>query len=310
MRDARKAVESTIAVGQSIQGLDWAFRRIPLLFEGWEKLSMWIKLDDRIKSLMNEGTLARDVAVESLALRLRLALRDYDGYIALLEASCNKDSEESALMRQLREIGRRLQAEKFPDFDTPKVFGIGLSKTGTTSLTAALGILGLHCAHYTNDLTCEILTIDDALLFDALTDIPVCVVFEALYHMFPNSKFIYTVRPLDSWVASFTRHYHRYHRSSGFDTRFRRQLTTRKTIAYGTASTIVYGSLYYHHHDAAAAWAAYDKRVKEFFRYNDSARLLEIDVYSGDGWGKLCNYLNRPIPRSTFPWENKTPALT
>jgi hypothetical protein len=47
-----------------------------------------------------------------------------------------------------------------------------------------------------------------------------------------------------------------------------------------------------------------------FFGENDRKRLLELDVFSGDGWEKLCRFVDRPIPSVAFPWENKAPKFT
>jgi tetratricopeptide (TPR) repeat protein len=307
MRGARKAFRSAVAAAESIQELDRVFRQTPAVFEGWERTSTWIELDQRLNSLFSTGRLDRNTASTTLALRLKLALRDYDGFLAGLDQA--SAAHDSVVMARLRETGKRLRAERFPDFDALKIFAIGLTKTGTTSLTRALGILGFHSTHYTNDLTCELLGIKDAFLFDALIDTSVCVFFEALYFMFPNSKFIYTVRPLESWAASFTSHYQRYHRSSGFD-HIRDLLTTRDAATYGIGRAIVHGTLYHHHPDAVAAYQAYDRRVQDFFDANDRTRLLEFDIHSGDGWEKLCRFVDRPIPQVPFPWKNKAPEFT
>lgn len=60
------------------------------------------------------------------------------------------------LLTSLRNVGARLRAERFPDFKESKVFEVGLTRTGTTSLTRALQILGYQAAHYVNDLTGEL----------------------------------------------------------------------------------------------------------------------------------------------------------
>lgn len=33
-------------------------------------------------------------------------------------------------------------------------------------------------------------------------------------------------------------------------------------------------------------------------------KILVFDVFSGDGWEKLCNFLDRPIPNRPFPHKN------
>jgi hypothetical protein len=238
-----------------------------------------------------------------LAARLRLALRDYDGFLAALDAIPPVPGHE--LLEQLHKTAAFLRRSRFPDLGAPKVFGIGLSKTCTNSLTAALGGLGLHAMHFINHLTVEVLRLEDAFLCDAMTDTPVCIAFETLYHMFPNSKFIYTVRERESWERSFTAHYRRNSRSSGFDD-IKRQMTTRGAATRFQERSVIYGSLFAPYEDAISAYRAFDARVRGFFIRQDGSRLLEMDIAGGAGWPELCPFLGRPVPKTPFPWRNKT----
>jgi hypothetical protein len=47
--------------------------------------------------------------------------------------------------------------------------------------------------------------------------------------------------------------------------------------------------------------------VKVFFAAHDRTRLLEFDMFAGDGWEKLCAFVGRQAPSEPFPWENKAP---
>ena len=80
-----------------------------------------------------------------------------------------------------------------PDFD--KVFVIGLPRTGTTSLCAALLNHGLKVAHtaYTRE------TFRRARVF---ADTPCFCDFPQLDELFPGSLFVYLDRRLDDWVPS------------------------------------------------------------------------------------------------------------
>lgn len=305
LNGARAALRSALAAADSIRQLERLFVQTPVVFEGWERLSIWLDLDRQVRALGSGQSAATATAALILTMRLRLALRDYDGFLACLDQA---PAELGGVwMTKFHHTARLLRSEKFPDFGAEKIFGIGLSKTGTTSLARALGMLGFHAAHYFNDFTRELLTIEDTFLFDAMTDTPVCVMFEALYYMFPNSKFIYTVRPLESWAASVTKHFQRHHRSTGFDPHHRHLLTTRGAGVNGVQRALVHGALFYHHPDAIAARQSFEARVRNFFDGHDRSRLLELDIFSGDGWEKLCRFIGRPIPGEPFPWENKAP---
>src|SRR5437667_405805 len=85
-----------------------------------------------------------------------------------------------------------------------KIFGLGLSKTGTTSLANALQILGYRTKdnmgvvkYATDDLSSVDLEVVDAN--DALTDTPIPSFYRALDARYPGSKFILTVRDSEGW---------------------------------------------------------------------------------------------------------------
>jgi Sulfotransferase domain/UDP-glucoronosyl and UDP-glucosyl transferase len=86
-----------------------------------------------------------------------------------------------------------------------KVFGIGLSRTGTSSLTQALNILGYKAIHFPHDNVTRAelyrffasgsgrLSLSLLQEADAITDTPACCVYKALDQGYPGSKFILTV---------------------------------------------------------------------------------------------------------------------
>lgn len=76
-----------------------------------------------------------------------------------------------------------------------KLFIIGLPRTGTTSISAALLDHGFKVAHtaYTKRAF---------ELADVISDAPCFSDYQQLDTLFPNSKFVYLDRPLESWVPS------------------------------------------------------------------------------------------------------------
>jgi len=94
-----------------------------------------------------------------------------------------------------------------------KVFGIGLSKTGTTSLSAALNLLGISSVHFPHDegTFSELRRADYRLSvlaeYDSVTDTPVAPFFAQLDAAWPGSRFILTVREKESWLASAEAHW-------------------------------------------------------------------------------------------------------
>src|SRR3989338_5334651 len=92
-----------------------------------------------------------------------------------------------------------------------KIFGIGLMRTGTVSCAEALRILGYSVAHF--DELREVMEksggwlagdfeTDWLVKYDAAFDNPIPGIFIELDKRYPGSKFILTVRDLDSWLES------------------------------------------------------------------------------------------------------------
>ncbi len=191
-----------------------------------------------------------------------------------------------------------------------KVFGIGLSRTGTTSLTQALQQLGYQAIHFPHDdvTRAEVYrffaspsqSLSLALLqeADALTDTPVCCLYQALDHAYPGSKFILTVREKYAWLASYQSHWHRHpslfrERPEGFLAHYSHFLNHR---LYGTQSA-----------DPQLLASAYDRYTAQVFEYfrERPEDLLVLDICGGDGWSKLAPFLGLAIPQLPFPWENR-----
>jgi len=201
----------------------------------------------------------------------------------------------------------------FVDNDAEKVFGIGLSRTATTSLHEALGILGLKSFHWMFKPEGRILRLEDAYFCDALTDINAAFCFETLARMFPKAKFIYTTRPLDSWEKSIVHHY-------GVQTPGQLKQRMRETpvtdaptgepLNHALLYHAIHHGLYTEHASWKDAYSAHDRAVKNFF--GDSPRLMELDIFERKhGWKELCSFLNKPVPDAPYPstsWDAKGAA--
>jgi sulfotransferase family protein len=165
-----------------------------------------------------------------------------------------------------------------------KIFGIGLSKTGTTSLTEALRILGFSAVHYPT-------SIREIELHDAAADLPVADAFESLDATFPGSKFIYTVRERTRWVESCRRH---WKRKQGEIEDIRREFRRR-----------LYGTIDFDPDLFVQAYNRHEHRVLSYFaaRPHD---LLVLDICGGRAdWGMLCSFLGAPVPHTPFPNTNR-----
>lgn len=179
-----------------------------------------------------------------------------------------------------------------------KIFCIGLNKTGTTSLHTALKILGFNSVHYKDKLGNSIKkTIRDNYLngIDILTNLReydafldwdsthTVEIFKQFDKQYPNSKFIINIREMDTWLDSREKH-------------VKRNQILRKNnpnIKWTKVDREKWSELYKKHYNSALKY--FKKREKDY---------IIIDVTKKEGWEKICNFLNRPIPKIPFPKKN------
>jgi hypothetical protein len=274
----------------------------PQLYDGARRTDIWLALLERTEGLAKRNQMWAQ-SLSGVRLRLLLALRNYDRFltaIAEIPDKCGLGGHRSGLLA----VAAALREPSFPDHRKPKIFGVGLSRTGTTSLAAALTSIGFHTLHWFNPLTCELISDDHLYLFDAFTDTPVCVNFQKYYDIFPHSKFIYTTRPLDDWKRSVIGHFKRLTGSSGFQ-ELKAAISGPERLPYGAAFRNIHQSLYFDHADYESAYRAYDRQVRCFFQDKPKERFLEFDLGAGHGWPELCAFIGRPPPSAAFPRENR-----
>lgn len=172
-----------------------------------------------------------------------------------------------------------------------KIFGIGLSRTGTTSLTEALSLLGFRTVHYP-DLRPEIssgrLTLARFEPFDALTDSPIAAIYPQLVKLYPTCLFILTLRRKSDWLNSCERFFQFKDQSYSEDQRERARFFR----------LILYGTPVFSRPQFSYAW---DRHLAEIARTIPRKRLLRMDVSRGDGWQRLCTVLSRQPPAVPFP---------
>lgn len=217
--------------------------------------------------------------------------------------------KQSYLREAVRQ--RYLEAPAETAKPRPKVFGIGLSKTGTTSLTEALRLLGYDAVHWTRNGQ-RVLGWPEFFHAEAATDTPCSAQFESLYHTFEESKFIYTVRDTSSWRESIREHF-------GMESPQEfRSLWREKDFWEGNFGWRWYNSLrwvqvheclYAQHDTWEAAYDAFDHRVRRFFEDKPDDRLLVMNIPDGDGWHELCTFLGHEIPDQPFPHAGRTKGV-
>lgn len=180
------------------------------------------------------------------------------------------------------------------------VFCLGLSKTGTTSLNDALDILGYRSfhlppiAHAAPDGTIRSDWPWWVYKYNALTDLTVAVLHRELYAEFPNAKFIYTRRDMESWLNSCRRHFTK----DLSDMRVEQKQTYLNDLC-----DAFYGSHLYDREMYRATYERHDAEVMSL--YGDKPNFMLYDLTDGAGWGPLCTFLDKPVPDAPFPSANK-----
>lgn len=171
-----------------------------------------------------------------------------------------------------------------------KIFGIGLPRTGTASLSEALTILGYKTRHYPK-------YIKRVIKFEALVDTPICNEFEKLDKIYPGSLFVWTVRDniekwLDSMEAASKRF--RWHKLSpkgrGGPEVYKSHMDIFNTTSFDKNKMII-------------GYNKHTERVLNYFK--NRVDMLQYNLCSGAGWQPLCSFLGREIPQEIFPHRNK-----
>jgi len=182
------------------------------------------------------------------------------------------------------------------NFDQHKglIIGVGFQKTGTSSLREALKVLDFRVKDTTKRALIPILKKDyQSILrmlknYDAVEDTPWYMIYKELDKLIPNSKFILTIRDEESWYLSVKKHIGDL-RSANHEWIYGRGKGLPKDNKKNTIKV-------YNKHN---------KKVMEYFE-NRPKDLLVLDFTKGDGWEKICPFLNKEIPKTPFPHYNKT----
>jgi len=165
-----------------------------------------------------------------------------------------------------------------------KAWGIGLGRTGTTSFCQALKILG-----YRNIIHNP--TFEDLKDLDGAADNGCTIFYKYLDYKFPNSKFVLLTRDLGSWIESA-----RYIHGDKPVDKSEDLIIQRRMLLYETT-----------HFERGKFTDAYHRHHEDIRRYfkNRPQDLLEMTIIEGDGWEKLCPFLECPTPTVPFPHVNQ-----
>ena len=85
-----------------------------------------------------------------------------------------------------------------------RIFGISFPRTGTSSLAYAIRKLGWNTRHYLSERDYQYIQ-----SYEFANDFPITFRYKELDDRFPDSKFIYSDRPVEDWLKSYETHLQR-----------------------------------------------------------------------------------------------------
>lgn len=175
--------------------------------------------------------------------------------------------------------------------DRPKVFGIGIAKSGTKTLGRCFRELGYRNCSIRDDLVPAAVgnpagVIAATTEFDSFEDFPWFWFYEPLSARYPDARFVLTRRrDDDTWRRSFHNH-------------MRTIPTERIELGRQLAERFLPGVPIDDLH------RVHNERVRAFFA-DKPGRLLELCWEETPSWGALCAFLGCPVPGVPFPHENR-----
>ena len=175
--------------------------------------------------------------------------------------------------------------------DNPKIWGIGLGRTGTKSLVAALGELGYNIQHIPAHLS-DLMNPE----LDGTAEGTTAFHFRYLDLRFPGSKFILTTRCLNDWLASCRRAIEDLYPAQRFDDG---ELNEWADVMVRNRSSR-YGTIDYNRDALIETYFRHQYEVVTHFK-NRPDDLLIIDITKGEGWPELCAFLGCEVPNTPFP---------
>lgn len=176
-----------------------------------------------------------------------------------------------------------------------KIFGIGLPRTGTTSLHIALMTLGISSIHFPFSLyEAQNWTILNQ--YTAFVDTPIPMFYKKLDQLLPDSGFILTTRPLEDWLNSME------------------WLLTEGAKIWGRTpkrdkyKKEFFGSEEFDSELYRARYCSFHDEVKQYFAVQDN--LLVLDLGQRYGYKEICQFLEIPIYQEEYPRGNQSRHAT
>ena len=193
-----------------------------------------------------------------------------------------------------------------------KIFVLGYNKSGTVSLTQALHILGYNALHigshnfmetlikFSNNLEFGKGILDGIDEYDCYLDYPIYepTIFSHIVMEYPDAKYISLTKNLDDYV----------------DSALRAKIRDIKNGNKNTWNWLGVGDeeVFKNYPDHQREWVKgrtnfkHKSNLKHLSNFGNTKNILHMNICDdGDGWKKLCKFLNKEIPNIDFPHINR-----
>jgi hypothetical protein len=205
-----------------------------------------------------------------------------------------------------------------------RIIGAGFGRTGTTSLKAALEVLGFgpgytlsevfaHPGHVGFWEAARLGEVDwEGFLsgYEVAVDWPACSFYAELMEAFPEAPVILTVRDPASWYESTRSTIHELRRLTTGPLPVRAAFALAGPFAPGPTGTVRLAEHLVWEDTFQGRFRDRDHAMEVFERHNEAVRrqvpperLLVFDVR--EGWAPLCDFLGVEAPDEPFPHLNE-----
>ena len=136
--------------------------------------------------------------------------------------------------------------------------------------------------------------------FDAACDWPTVSFLDPLLKKYSNAKVVLTVRDADSWYKSFKNTIYK------LDDKFTGNMDHRKRTLDMERAIVLDGAWTdpERFNDEEAIKAMFTRNIEWVKQNVPKERLLIFEL--GEGWDRLCRFLNKPVPNEPYPHSNST----
>ena len=201
-----------------------------------------------------------------------------------------------------------------------KVFGAGFGRTGTMSLKFALEKLRIGPCYHMREVVSRPSHIKlwydisrgehpnwNRLFsgFNSAVDFPVCLFYKQLINIFPEAKFILTLRDFDTWYISTANTIYKV--PSILPDWFERVVYPIRMFIVMQVNLIWVGLFKNNFSDRESTKLVYYEHIESVKKIIPADKLLIYNVE--EGWEPLCEFLDVDVPDIPFPKVNNTAEM-